>query len=268
MRAGARPEVNDMVRAPHGRLVMFDDDHRIAAISERYERVKQLFVVARVQADGRLIQNIKHAAEVGTELRRQADTLGFAARKRGNASAQLQIAQADLRQEFQTLANLRQNIPRDDGGAALELHPFEKIRRRTHRHLRKVVNGRRAFGDGEVNGPRDGVQPRPAAVRADFAIALLPAIPRFLNGVGARAAIHLGQVKQFPETPAFRAPALGGIVAEKFRVERLNGTAAFRTRALGGMHRDAAVVVQREHGAPTKLQGFVNQGLRGLAATT
>src|ERR1051325_8260053 len=60
--------------------------------------------------------------------------------------------------------------------------------------------------------PRNGVESRPLAIGAGFPVALLPTPPAFFDGVGAGAAVDiLGQVKQFAESAAFRAPALRGV---------------------------------------------------------
>ena len=56
---------------------------QIAARLEQGQGGEQLLVVGGVQADGRLVQNVKDAAEIGTQLGGQADALGFAARKGG-----------------------------------------------------------------------------------------------------------------------------------------------------------------------------------------
>ena len=53
------------------------------------------------------------------------------------------------------------------------------------------------------------------AFRAISAAAFLPSVPRFLDGVGPRAPVHVRQVKQFAKTAASRAPALRRIVAEQ-----------------------------------------------------
>ena len=111
---GARAQVNDVIRPPHRRLVMLDHEHRVAARLELFQRRQQLLVVARVQADGRLVQDVEHAAQVRAQLRRQPDALRLAAGQRRHAPPKLQVAQADLAQELQPLPNLRQNVARDE----------------------------------------------------------------------------------------------------------------------------------------------------------
>jgi hypothetical protein len=99
--AGAGPEVDDVVRAPDGVLVVLDHHQRVALGLELLQHAQQDLVVAVVQADGRLVQDVAHAAQVGAELRGEADALRLAARKRGRRAVQRQVAQADLLQEIE-----------------------------------------------------------------------------------------------------------------------------------------------------------------------
>ena len=98
-RAGAK--VDDVIGPRHRVLVVLDDDDRVAARTELLERAEQLLVVARVQADRRLVEHVQHAAQVRAKLRGQADALGLAAAQRGNGAAKLQIIEADFAQETQ-----------------------------------------------------------------------------------------------------------------------------------------------------------------------
>ena len=53
-----RAKVDNVIRAPHGRLIMFDHEHGVAAPLELLQRCQQLLVVARVEADCRFIQDV------------------------------------------------------------------------------------------------------------------------------------------------------------------------------------------------------------------
>ena len=68
---------------------MFDDQHGVAQIAQRFEGVEQAAVVARVQADGRLVEHVEHAAQARADLRGQANALRFAAGKRGGGTVQV-----------------------------------------------------------------------------------------------------------------------------------------------------------------------------------
>ncbi len=73
----------------------------------------QAAVVARVQADGGLIENIEHAAKLRADLRRQANALRFAAGKRRRRAVEAQVAEADSEQEIEPRGNFRQRAPGD-----------------------------------------------------------------------------------------------------------------------------------------------------------
>ena len=79
--AGAGAEIDDVVRAADGVLVVFDHHQRVAMFREFGQRVEQHLVVARMQADRGFVQHVTHALQVRAELRGQADTLRFAARQ-------------------------------------------------------------------------------------------------------------------------------------------------------------------------------------------
>ena len=60
---------------------MFDDKEGVTFIAEREQGFDESVVVAGVQADGGLVENVKNAGQVGAELGGQADALGFTAGK-------------------------------------------------------------------------------------------------------------------------------------------------------------------------------------------
>ena len=53
-----------MICRIHGIFIVFNDNQRIAEIAQTFERGKQFIVVALVQADGRLVENIQHSHQV------------------------------------------------------------------------------------------------------------------------------------------------------------------------------------------------------------
>ena len=109
----AGPEIDDVVRATDRLFVVLDHEHRIAQVAQRFERVQQAIVVARVQADGRLVEHIQHAAQPRTDLRRQANALGFAARKRGGRAVEGEIAEPDGEQKIEPFGDFGERAPGD-----------------------------------------------------------------------------------------------------------------------------------------------------------
>ena len=78
----------------------------------RLQRAEQRAVVALVQADRRLVEHVEHAGQVRADLRRQPDALPFAARERGGAAPERQVADADVVEEAQPILDLAQDALR------------------------------------------------------------------------------------------------------------------------------------------------------------
>ena len=103
---GARPHVDEPVGAPHHLLVVLDDDDRVADVAQPLERRDQPRVVALVQADRRLVEDVEHADELRADLRREPQALRLAARQRRRRAVERQVADADVVEERQPLADL------------------------------------------------------------------------------------------------------------------------------------------------------------------
>src|ERR1700730_18329203 len=58
-----------------------------------------------VQANGRFVEHVKNAAQLGSDLRGEADALAFSARERGSRAAERQVAQSDVVQELQAFGD-------------------------------------------------------------------------------------------------------------------------------------------------------------------
>ena len=108
LHAGARTQVDDQVGAADRGLVVLDDQHGVAAVAQLVERVEEHGVVARMQADGRLVEDVADAAQVRAELGGQADALALAARERVGPAVEAEIAEADALEERETRADLAQ----------------------------------------------------------------------------------------------------------------------------------------------------------------
>ncbi len=106
--AGSGTHVDQVVGRPDRLLVMLDDDHRVAEIAKALQRLEQAAVVALVEADGRLVEDVEDAGQARADLRGETDALAFAARKRAGGARQGQILQADVPQETEALVDLAQ----------------------------------------------------------------------------------------------------------------------------------------------------------------
>ena len=77
--AGARADVDDPVGGADGVLVVLDDDQGVAEVLEPDQRLDQPVVVALVQADRRLVEDVEDADQAGADLGGQPDPLRLAA---------------------------------------------------------------------------------------------------------------------------------------------------------------------------------------------
>jgi hypothetical protein len=118
---GPRAQVDDMLGPADGLLVVLDDDDGIAPGLQSGERVEQQGVVPRVQADGRLVQDVADPLQVGAELGGEADALGLAPGQGWCPAVQAEIAEPDLRQEGQAVADLREQVAGDGCLALVEV---------------------------------------------------------------------------------------------------------------------------------------------------
>ncbi len=75
--AGRRTDVDHVVGRQDRILVVLDDDHRVADIAQVRQRVEQPRVVALVQADRRLVENVEHACQARADLRWPDGCAGF-----------------------------------------------------------------------------------------------------------------------------------------------------------------------------------------------
>ena len=98
--ARARAKIDDEIGTADGVLVVLDDEDRIAEIAEMFERAKEASIVAGVEPDARLVENVENATEARTDLRGQADALRFAAGKRRGRAVEAEIAEANSKKEL------------------------------------------------------------------------------------------------------------------------------------------------------------------------
>ena len=113
--ARAGPEVDHVVGGAHRLLVVLDDDDGVAEVAQLLERGEQPRVVALVQADRRLVEDVQHADEPRADLRRQADALRLAARERLGGAAEREVVEPDVDEEAQPLAHFLEDRAGDLG---------------------------------------------------------------------------------------------------------------------------------------------------------
>ena len=104
--ARRRSDVNNVVRRPHHVAVVLHHDDGVAEVAQVLQRLNQLVVVALVQPDARLVQDVQHVDEAGTDLRGQPDALRLTAGQRPRRKVQREVLDAHILQKAQPEANL------------------------------------------------------------------------------------------------------------------------------------------------------------------
>ena len=111
--AGPRAQVHQVVGRSHRALVVLDHDHGVAQVAQALQRVDQALVVALVQADRGLVEDVEHPDQARPDLRGQPDALGLATRQRRGRPLQRQVAHPHVVEEAQPLVDLAQDQPGD-----------------------------------------------------------------------------------------------------------------------------------------------------------
>ncbi len=99
--AGA--EVEHVVGVADGVFVVLDDENGVAEVAQPFEGLDEAVVVALVQADGGLVEDVEDAAEAGADLGGEADALTFAAGESGGIAIERKVVEADGAEEFKPL---------------------------------------------------------------------------------------------------------------------------------------------------------------------
>ncbi|MCY1236705.1 hypothetical protein D9M72_493750 [compost metagenome] len=171
---GSGPDVDYPVGFLDGVFVVLHDDERVAEVAQAGQRFDQAVVVALVQADGGLIQNVEDTHEAGADLGCQADALGFAAGQCAGRALQVQVLQPDVEEEGQACLDFLQDLVRNLGLAPGQHQGVQEVRALTHGHGGNV-------GDGlavDQHGQRGRVQAGAVAGRArDLPHVFLVAVP-------------------------------------------------------------------------------------------
>ena len=129
--AGSGAEVEDVVGFADGVFVVLDDEDGVAEVAEVFEGVDEALVVALVEADAGLVEDVEDAAEAGADLRGEADALAFAAGEGGGAAVEGEVAEAYGVEEFEALDDLALEAVGDDAVASGEVHGCGRMRARS-----------------------------------------------------------------------------------------------------------------------------------------
>ena len=137
MDAGAGAHVDDVIGREDRLAIVLDDEHGVAEVAEARLRLEEARVVARVEADRRLVEHVEHADEGRADLRGEADALPFAARERLGAAIEREVVEADVDEEAEPRGHGAEERLGDGALARGELRVLGLHRGRTRRRTRR-----------------------------------------------------------------------------------------------------------------------------------
>ena len=107
------PELDHVIGGLDEAAVVLDDDDRVAGLRQLAAEIGEPRRVARVQADGRLVEHVERADQLGAELVGEIDALRLAARQRARLARQREVAETDAQQERELGLQLAQDLAGD-----------------------------------------------------------------------------------------------------------------------------------------------------------
>jgi hypothetical protein len=104
--ARTRTHVEEAIGFEHDLRIVLDHHERIARVAQALHHVDHAAHVARMQADGGLVEDEERIDERGAERRGEVDALHFAARERARLAIEREVAQSHLPQVAQARTDL------------------------------------------------------------------------------------------------------------------------------------------------------------------
>ncbi len=109
----ARSNIDQPVGGPDCFLVVFHHDERVAQIPQLHEGVNQSSVVALVQTNTGLIEDIEHSGEPGPDLGSESDALCFPTAEASCRARKREVPKTHFEEEVEPRGNFSQNRSRD-----------------------------------------------------------------------------------------------------------------------------------------------------------
>src|SRR5215210_6422050 len=103
--SGSGTEIDQVIGGLHRLLVVLDDDDGVAEIAQLSQSVQQPGIVALVQSDRRLVEDVQHANETRPDLGREANALRLPARQRFSGTTEGEVLEPDIVEEAKPLAH-------------------------------------------------------------------------------------------------------------------------------------------------------------------
>ena len=109
---GSRAKLHHIVGSPYSLLVVLHHNKGVAQVPQVPQGVYELFVIALVEPDCRLIQDIQHTHEGASDLGGKPYALGLAPRQGCSLTVQCKVAKPHRIQELEPCLYLLKNLAR------------------------------------------------------------------------------------------------------------------------------------------------------------
>ena len=103
-----RTHINHIIGSHHHILIMLHNNDRVTDIPQLLQRMNKPLIIPLMQANTRLIKNIKYIYQLRTDLGSQTDTLALTAGKGYRTTVKSKVIQSHIQQKFQTGADFFQ----------------------------------------------------------------------------------------------------------------------------------------------------------------
>ena len=149
---GAGADVDQPIGGAHHRFVVLDDQHGVALLLQLAQRLDQPRVVARMQADRRLVENVEHADQPRADAGRQPHALHLAAAERVGRAIEREVLEPHVFQKLEPPHDLRGQRLADRLLRRRKPQLREELQRLVDRQRRDLVD--RQAAQAGTTGPR------------------------------------------------------------------------------------------------------------------
>ena len=155
MTARARTEIHDVIRRANRLFIVLYDKHRVAQIAQLLQRRQQARIVALVQPDRGLVEDVEHADQPAADLRREPDPLRFPARQRRCRAIESEVVEPHIHEKAQPVGDFFEDRLGDFGvetGAAIaaQRNAREELERLAHGQRHDVADALAGHEDGQA----------------------------------------------------------------------------------------------------------------------
>ena len=125
MLASAWTDINQPVGLTDRVLIVFNHNQGVAQVSQTLKRADESVVVALVEADRRLVQDVHDPDQARADLGGQTDTLGLTSGQGCGSTRHGQVVQTHVAQEAQPRFDFLEDFPSDLSQGTLQVQSVD-----------------------------------------------------------------------------------------------------------------------------------------------